>query len=276
MEAQRRAVRDTQLEVFDWGAGEPVVFVQTALTADELWPVADAPPLRDGYRKILYHRRGYAGSSPVDGPGSITRDAADCGALLSGMGVERAHVVGVSYSAAVALQLAVDAPERTRSLTVLEPPPVHTSYGPEFRAASDRFVDVRRAHGPAAALEDFLSSLIGPGWRETVERLLTGAAAQIERDTATFFDTDIPALLSWRFGPADARRITCPVLHIGGTESGPWFAEVRRLVLRWLPHAEDVVIDGADHSLALTHAPEIAEALAAFLRRNPIDGHPRR
>jgi pimeloyl-ACP methyl ester carboxylesterase len=262
-------VRDAQLEVSDWGSGEPVVFVQTALTADELRPLANEPVLRDGYRKILYHRRGYAGSSPVDGPGSVARDAADCRALLAAMQIERAHIVGLSYSAAVGLQLAADAPECAHSLVLVEPPPVHTSSAPEFRAANDRLIEVRRAEGPAVALDDFLTTIIGPGWRDVVEGHVAGAAAQMERDTVTFFDTDLRALLDWHFGLADARGITCPVLHVGGTESGPWFAEVRELVLRWLPQAEDVVIDGADHSLALTHASEVADALVAFMRRHP-------
>lgn len=112
--------------------------------------------------------------------------------------------------------------------------------------------------------------MIGPEWRQVVEEQVVGASAQMEGDATTFFDTDLPALLNWRFGPADVRRITCPILHIGGTDSGPWFAEVRDLILEWFPHAEDVVIDGADHFLAVTHAPEIADALVAFLRRHPI------
>jgi pimeloyl-ACP methyl ester carboxylesterase len=33
---------------------------------------------------------------------------------------------------------------------------------------------------------------------------------------------------------------------------------------------EDVVLAGAGHGLALTHAPEIAAALAAFLGRHPM------
>ncbi|MGH2692857.1 MAG: hypothetical protein ACRDHM_10195 [Actinomycetota bacterium] len=57
------------------------------------------------------------------------------------------------------------------------------------------------------------------------------------------------------------------MLHIGGSESGPWFAEVRQLILGWLPHAGDVVIEGADHSLALTDTSEVANALAVFLHK---------
>jgi pimeloyl-ACP methyl ester carboxylesterase len=263
-------VDGVELEVSDWGSGEPIVLVQTALTADELRPLAEEPALNEGYRKILYYRRGYAGSSPADGPGSVARDAEDCRGLLETLGIERAHVIGLSYSAAVCLQLAAEAPERVHSLVLLEPPPVHTASAHEFRAANDRLIQTRRAQGAAAALDEFLTTVIGADWRDDVERHLPDSAAQMERDVATFFDMDLPALLDWKFGADEAGRISCPTLHIGGTDSGPWFAEVRQQILDWLPQAEDVVIASADHSLALTHARDVAEATSQFVRRHPI------
>lgn len=258
----------TELEVSDQGSGEPVMFVQTALTADEFAPVAAEAALRDGFRTILYHRRGYGRSTGASGPGSIARDAADCAALLRALEIEQAHVAGVSYSAAVAMQLASDTPRLVRTLTLIEPPPVHTPSAEEFRAANDRLLRTRRDDGVAAALDAFLTMLIGPGWRDEVDGLVPGAAAQMERDAATFFDTDLPALLGWRFGVDDARRIECPVLHIAGAESGPWFAEARELVLDWLPQAEDVVIPGAGHSMVLTHPAAVAGTMARFLQRH--------
>ena len=258
------------LEVHEVGTGEPVVMVQTALTADELVPLAEHLSDRGAYRVIVYHRRGYAGSSPVRGPGSVVRDAADCRGLIVALGLGRVHVVGLSYSGAVALQLAVDAAQHVHTLTLIEPPPVHVPSSDEFRAATARLLESRRAIGPNAALEEFLTLVIGPDWRTEVETRVPGAAAQMQRDTATFFDTDLPALLSWSFAAEDARRVNCPVLHIGGSDSGQWFAEVRYLILSWLSLAEDVLLADADHSLALTHAPQIADALADFLRRHAI------
>lgn len=259
-----------ELEVHEVGTGDPVVLVQTALTADELAPLADHLVARGAYRAIVYHRRGYAGSSPVEGPGSVGRDAADCRDLIVALGLDKVHIVGYSYSGAVGMQLAVDAAEHVHTLTLIEPPPVHVPSAAEFRAANAQLQEARRARGPGTALEEFLALAIGPDWRTEVERRLPGAAEQMQRDTTTFFDTDLPALLSWRFDAEDARRVTCPVLHISGSESGPWFAEVRDLVLTWFPQAEDVLLTGADHSLALTHTPQIADALAAFLDRHAI------
>jgi pimeloyl-ACP methyl ester carboxylesterase len=98
----RVSLLNAVLEVDLRGSGAPVVLIQTALFADEFVPLADHPSLRDDYQVIVYHRRAYAGSSPVRGDGSIVRDAVDCQFLLAELGVQRAHVVRGSYAGAVA------------------------------------------------------------------------------------------------------------------------------------------------------------------------------
>jgi pimeloyl-ACP methyl ester carboxylesterase len=223
---RRVSLPDAVLEVTERGSGEPVLLIQTALTADELLPLADHQGLRDDFRVIAHHRRGYGASSPVDGPGSVERDALDCQQLLSTLGATRAHVVGLSYSGAVALQLAISAPDLVHSLCLIEPPPLHTPSAAEFVAANAELTDLHRRQGAEAALERF-GRIIGPEWRRDLEAQLPGAAERAERDAATFFATDLPALLEWGFGADDARRISQPTLYVGGTASGPWFAEVR-------------------------------------------------
>ncbi len=260
-------LRDVTLKVHDLGSGEPVLFIQTALIADELLPLASELSLADDFRRIVYHRRGYAGSSPVDGPGSIPRDAADCRALLAALRVERAHVVGLSYSGAVALQLAADAPECLRSLVLIEPPPVHIPSAGEFRRVNEDLLTTRRTRGATAALDELLAAVIGPDWSQEIEHYVPGASEQMKNDLLTFFDTDLPALLTWQFDAHDAERIICPVLHVGGSDTHRWFLEVRELVRKWLPHAEDAQIEGAGHSLAVTHTPHVADAIVDFLHR---------
>jgi len=176
------------------------------LIADEFLPLASQSELHDPYQVILYHRRGYAGSSPVQGRGSIERDALDCQRLLTALDIERAHVVGVSYSAAVVLQLAATAPSCVRTLTLIEPPPVHVPSADEFLAANARFIDDYRLRGSATALDMFLARVIGPDWRTDIEHHLPGGAAQVERDADTFFATDMPALVTWHFLAEDLRH----------------------------------------------------------------------
>jgi pimeloyl-ACP methyl ester carboxylesterase len=149
-------------------------------------------------------------------------------------------------------------------------PRSHVPSAAEFRAANERLLAARRRRGPAAALDEFLTLVIGPDWRVTAERALPDSVQQMQHDALTFLDTDLPALLTWQFTDVDAQNITCPVLYLGGTDSGPWFAEVHQLMMTWLPHAEHVILAGADHNLALTHPADIAAALTNFLTRHPI------
>lgn len=124
------------------------MLIQTALTADEFLPMARQPALQDSYRVILYHRLG-GRSSPVEGPGSIMRVARDCRDLLAVLEIESAHIVRVSYSAAIALQLAVTAPSRVHTLTLIEPPPVHVPDAGEFIAANNDLSNSTAPRGPA-------------------------------------------------------------------------------------------------------------------------------
>lgn len=80
-----------ELEVHDVGAGAPVVLVQTGLTADELGPLAEDLVARGPYRAIVYHRRGYAGSSPVVGPGSVIRMPPTAANLIDALGPGGSH-----------------------------------------------------------------------------------------------------------------------------------------------------------------------------------------
>jgi pimeloyl-ACP methyl ester carboxylesterase len=269
---QRVRVDGAELEVEVRGSGEPVLLIQTALTADELLPLAGQPCLRDHYTLVHYHRRGYGGSTAVSGEGSVQRDARDCRALLASLRLERLHVVGTSYSGAVALQLAADDPDVVHTLTLVEPPPAHVPSAAQFHAACSELRAYYRQHGPAAALDRFLRMLVGPQWRHDLERDLPGSLARLDHDAVTFFEADLPALSRWQFDIDQAHRIHGPVLYVGGSGSGPLFAEVRELVLAWLPQAEDVVLPGADHNLTITHAPALAEALSDFLGRHPGAG----
>jgi hypothetical protein len=107
------------------------------------------------------------------------------------------------------------------SLTVIEPPPVHVPSAAQVRPANARLVGLRRDAAVPAALDAFLTMLVGPHWRRELDQRRPGSIAQLETDAATFFETDIPALLDWQFSGRDAAQIMAPVLYVGGTDSGP-------------------------------------------------------
>jgi pimeloyl-ACP methyl ester carboxylesterase len=252
------------------GAGEPAIFIHGAFIADTFRPLLAVPGRLKGYRLILYHRRGYAGSSRASGPVSVADHAADCRALLRHLDVERAHVAGHSYGGAVALQLALESPELVNSLALLEPALIAGASADGYRESLARGAERYREMGAAVVVDEFLQAR-WPGYRTALDRALPGAFARAVGDAESWFDCELPGLFDWRFGEAEARGITHPVLCVLGGDSdtlSPRFGETHRLLLSWLPHAEGLVVPRATHFIQLEDPRGLAEALVAFWVRN--------
>jgi pimeloyl-ACP methyl ester carboxylesterase len=268
----RTNIDGVELEYQVSGNGEPVVFIHGAFIADAFKPLLNEPALSDKYQLILYHRRGYAGSSRASGIVSISQQAADCRALLRHLGIDRAHIVGHSYGGAVALQLALDTPAIVRSLTLLEPALMVGASAQDYRDSLLRGIDRYRVAGAATVVDEFLQAR-SPGYRPVLDRELPGAFVQAVADAGTTFDHELPGLLEWQFDEARAAQVSHPTLSVLGGRSealSPRFGEAHRLLLEWLPHIDGVVLPGATH-LMLTEDPQgVAEILADHWGRHRI------
>lgn len=274
--ADRVRVDGGELEYEVRGTGEPVLLIHGAILADAFSPLLALPRLTDHYQLIHYHRRGFAGSSRHAGPCSIAQQAVDARALLDHLGIERAHIVGHSYGGAIALELALDAPERVASLALLEPAGIAAPSGERFgieviQPAGERFAGGDRS----GAVELFLRGVCGPQMREVADRGLPPDAFDLAAaDADTFFVTELPALAEWQFGPAEAERIRHPALLVLGADSDavtPMFGEMNAALAGWLPGAESVDLPGATHALQMMNPEGMAEMLADFFARHPVE-----
>ena len=101
--------------------GAPVVVLVHGLATNVgFWYLKVLPALRADFGVLLFDLRGH-GQSDTPPSGYTTKVMAqDLDALLQGLGIERAHVVGHSYGGAVALHHAVLHPERVLSLTLAD------------------------------------------------------------------------------------------------------------------------------------------------------------
>jgi pimeloyl-ACP methyl ester carboxylesterase len=269
-----RAVIDgVTLEYRETGAGEPVVFIHGAFIADAFDPLLSERGLADQYRLISYHRRGYVGSSR-SAPSGLAEQSADCRRLLSYLGVDRAHVVGHSSGGAIALRLALDAPQVVHTLSLLEAALVVGESADLYRQGLARSTERYREAGARVAVEEFFRAR-WPTYRQSLERVLPGAFEQAVIDAAWCFEVDLPVALELRFSEVKARSIAQPVLVVLGEKSvalHPRFAESHRLLLRWLSQAESFVLPGATHFLQLEQPQAMARALADFYSRHRLGG----
>jgi 3-oxoadipate enol-lactonase len=250
------------------GAGEPVLLIHGSQVAGSFLPLAREPALADRHRLIRYHRRGFAGSDRAADPFDIEDQARDAQALLAHLGVERTHVVGHSYGAVTALQLALDAPRAVHSLVLLEPPLLSPELAADLGPRLAPAIEAYAAGDARAAVDAFMRAVCGPDWREAAAAAVPGGAEQAERDVATFFEVEAPALQRWAFDRERVRQLAPPVMYVVGSESAPLFEAARALFTAAVPRAESVVLPGLDHLLHVRDPRRVADVVAGFLARH--------
>ena len=99
------------------GSGEPVLLIMGTGADHTLWD-ATAKVFAERHRVITYDQRGTGSSDHPPDPETYTARvlADDAAALLDALGVATAHVAGLSLGSAVAQELAINHPQKIRSL----------------------------------------------------------------------------------------------------------------------------------------------------------------
>src|SRR5262245_10060343 len=96
------------------GSGPAAAFIHAGVANLRMWDEQVAA-LSDAYRVIRYDTRGFGRTETQAVPFS---NRADVAALLDHLGERQAHVVGLSRGGHIALDFALECPDRVRSLTI--------------------------------------------------------------------------------------------------------------------------------------------------------------
>jgi pimeloyl-ACP methyl ester carboxylesterase len=110
-----------ELALLDAGEGPAVLLLHGFPDSSHLWRHQVPALVAAGHRVLAPDLRGFGESDRPEGVEeyAIARSVADVVAVLDGLGIERAHVVGHDFGAALAWAVAALAPERVDRLVVL-------------------------------------------------------------------------------------------------------------------------------------------------------------
>ena len=100
------------------GEGEPLLLIM-GMSGNHLhWREPFLSELERDHDVIAFDNRGTGHSDREEEPFSIADMAEDAAGLLEALGIDRAHVVGVSMGGMIAQELASRHPERVRTLVL--------------------------------------------------------------------------------------------------------------------------------------------------------------
>jgi len=103
---------------YEWHGGcdgPPVVFIRGTGADSSRW-LPQVKEYKEKYRTLIFDNRGVGKSDSPDGPYTVSMMAEDTVALLDALNVDTCHLSGLSLGAAIAAQIAIDSPERVKTL----------------------------------------------------------------------------------------------------------------------------------------------------------------
>jgi 2-hydroxymuconate-semialdehyde hydrolase len=251
-------VNGYQMHYRDVGVAEegtlPLLMVH-GFNANAGYEFAEVEPLLvEGRRLIIPDLVGFGYSERVSEPGAIYTDegaAASLVALLDALGLEQVDVVGASFGGRSAVQLALDHPERVRSV-ILSGADLYTAGGGIFERMGELPLGIGRANTfsamGAGGRASFLFTLgcQANGWCPGPEKVaLRQRLAEIEGTTDAY--VAMSATENVTRLPADLPQLQQPTLVIWG-EKDAYSAEGGRRTTADIPNATLATVQGSDHT----------------------------
>jgi 3-oxoadipate enol-lactonase len=219
------------------------------------------PVFARDYRVVAPCLRGFGDSDKPTGPYTVSGFAEDVDGLLNALGIERCHLLGFSMGGAVALQAAVDYPQRFASLIVVNSQPCFD-------------VVYWREH----LMKIYRIGLGSPNGMDRITRLLTrhcfpepGQQALREemlkrhrRNDRTAYLAAIQALAGWSV-MSRLTALAAPVLMIGADGDYVPVSERERYAKR-MPDTRFCVIRDSRHGTPYDQPDAMNAQVLAFLR----------
>jgi pimeloyl-ACP methyl ester carboxylesterase len=252
------------------GAGYPLIFVHEFAADCREWE----PQLRffsRSHRCIAYNARGYPPSEVPESPEHYGWEFAadDIAAVMTGLSIERAHVIGLSMGGYAALQFGLRHPGKASALVAAgagsgSPPSLQEEWRRQSLTNAQGFL----YRGMAAMAEEMG---VGPtriqlkrkdprGWREFMEHLREHSALGMSRTNANYI-AKRPSLFEFK---EEFKKVRIPVLLAVGDEDEPCL-ETNLMLKRAIPGCGLWICPNTGHAINLEEPAAFNAEVHAFL-----------
>ncbi|GCE07436.1 alpha/beta fold hydrolase [Dictyobacter aurantiacus] len=248
------------------GEGEPLLLIHAGIADSRMWDEQFAVFARH-YRVIRYDQRGYGQSQYPAGPFAYHEDPVE---LLTSLGIESAHVVGISFGGLVALDFVLSHPQMVRSLVLVAP----SVSGTQPSEAVKRFQEEEEAYlerDDLDAASDLNVRVWVDGPRRTPEQVDASVRERVRAMQRHAFTVPVPdgAELVKLQPPAIERlaEVRVPTLIVVGDYDLPDKLELSQLLASRINGAQLLVIEGVAHMVSMERPEQFNQAVLSFLSR---------
>lgn len=251
------------------GQGGPWVVLSHSLACNlSMWD-DQVRLLEDRFRVLRYDTRGHGGSEPPTGACTLEQLAGDLVGLMDAVGIDRAHLVGLSMGGMIGQVAALAYPGRFLSLTLAD---TTSRYPPEAAAMWEARIKLAREGGMEAHVAPTMQRWFTTGWAERNPEIAARIAEGIRRTSVAGYVGCSQGIARIHTYPR-LGEIRCPVLVIVGEQDPTTPVAMARDIHEAIAGSRLAIIPGAAHISNIEQPRAFDEALSGFLdsalRRTP-------
>lgn len=245
------------------GSGPPLLLVSGLGGIADFWATHIAP-LTERFTVITHDHRGTGRSSLPHFDYSVEQMAGDVLALMDGLGIDRADLVGHSTGGAIGQVIAIDRPERLNRLVISASWPGHDAY---FDMLFDMRAKVLKTLGPEDYLRTSALFMKTPGWLAANPQDMQPPPAEMRALMMADPDCTLRRIAAIRAFDrrADLHRITTPTLVTGAENDMVTPVHLSHELARLIPGAGLDIVADAGHFYPQTHRDQFLAQLDRFL-----------
>lgn len=261
-------VEDVDIYYEDCGAGEPLVLTPGFGTGLWLW-FKQMGAFARSFRTISFDPRGVGRSDGGRAPATMRAYANDVASLLSSLGVERAHVLGVSFGGFVAQEFALAHPRMLGKLVLC-----CTSFGgarhlPPSASTLQAMASAEGLNTEERTRRNLLPAFAATFLAERPEEVEEVIALRLRHPVSELTHlAQVQAAATFDAG-ARVSQIESPTLVVTGDKDAIVPPENSRNLAASVPGARLSVIEDAGHMVFIERAEEFNRAVIGFLDAPP-------
>lgn len=255
-------VNNTSLYFEIAGTGHPLVLLHGFGLDSRMWDRQFAS-FSDSYQVVRYDLRGF-GQSALPSPNRPYSHTDDLRELMRYLEIECAHILGLSRGGRWAIQFAIDYASHVTSLITVDAMPNGFRSAENRPSLSPNLVRTARDDGLHAAREGWLNHPIfslarkKPGLSSSLWEMISDYSGWHWLNVDPLRTDSIPAMLR-------LSEIVAPTLVIIGEQDVEEFKEAADFLVKNIPDARKVVLEGVGHVANLEAPEKFNEIVLDFL-----------
>jgi 3-oxoadipate enol-lactonase len=217
--------------------------------------------LRDRFRVLAFDTRGHGKSDAPSGPYTLGDLVEDARGLLSSLGIDRAHWVGLSMGGMIGMLYALKYPETFESLVLCD---TSSRIPPELAPAWEGRIKTANEQGMPALVEGTLGRWFTEPFVESGNDAVTSVAEMIVTTPVAGYTGCCHAIPKLDCTD-ELQAIGCPVQIIVGEQDAGTPVAMSEAINDAIPGSELVIIAEASHLSNLEQPERFNLALDGFL-----------